>query len=183
MRFLKRKSVTKKCEIPFCENDASKAWKVGGDNHHFCEKHFSHIRMPLETKKKVDNDWFTEERKRRMFNPTVQEETIMDELVQKDILELHQWGGKISYRPTERFDDLVAKEELDLLKYHAYLASMQIQMEEGTKIAIRKSLPDASTEDVEKYSEIVCPFLLFDQMDRDLNPESDRYKYRKARDK
>jgi len=171
------KNTKKLCEIPFCDGEASYTVKIGKNQVRFCEKHFNQSMIPVEMKRKIDEDWLTEERKRRIFNPTIQEKIIMEYLVERGVLEDMAWSGKASYRPTENFYNLVAEAEVNLM-LKGYMASMYTQMEEGARIAIRQSIPDAGAEEVEKYTEIVCPFILFDRMDRDLNPQSDRYKYR-----
>lgn len=63
-------AVRRQCEIPFCSNHASHIYKVGNRNHYFCEKHFERAIIPPEMKRKIDGEWFTEERKRRIFDPT-----------------------------------------------------------------------------------------------------------------
>jgi hypothetical protein len=176
MRFFKRSSKAKRCGIPFCESPAVHTVKAGKDLYPFCAKHYRQAKLASEALRHIDDKWLTEERKRRMFDPTPEEKSVMDNLVRKGMLELYVRGGKPTFRPTERFADQVAEAEVDLMVNHLYRASMCTMMEEAVKIAVRRRDPNVGSEE-DRYTEIVAPFVLFDRMDRDLNPLSDRYKH------
>jgi hypothetical protein len=104
-----------------------------------------------------------------MFNPTDEEKKTMDYLVERGVLE-HTWiGGKPSYKPTEKFPNMVAEAKIKLF-FIGYIVDMKGATEEGTKIAIKQSIPKAGKEDVAKYSEIACPFVYWEEMDRELKP-------------
>jgi hypothetical protein len=179
MKFSKgeRASTMEQCGIPFCDGEASHTVKIGKNCLHLCERHFNKAAIPLEMKRRIDDNWFTEERKRRMFNPTNQEKIIMRYLAGKRVLEDAVYGGKASYRPTQKFHDRVVAAEVNLSIVLGYRASMLTLMEEGTRIALRQILPNTTSEEAEKHTEMVSPFVVYARMDRDLNPETDRYKH------
>lgn len=176
MRLWRKEVSKKKCEIPYCGSEVSKTVRTGKNLLRLCEMHFRQTTASVETKKKIDENWFTEERKMRVFNATQDEKMILNLLVTMGVLEHHLWREKDSYRPTEKFSESVAQAQIDLLT-KGYFASTYIQMEEGAKIALMKNLPNPSREETEKYTELICPFILFDRMDRDLNPDGNRYKH------
>ena len=171
------------CGVPYCEKWATLTVKTGPEGVlHLCQRHFKEFVEANEyVKRGVSRPFFTEERKRRMFNPNAEEKKIMDYLVEKGILELALIRGKPSFKPTERFSNLVTKVKINIL-LKGYVLDLRGQTEEGIKIAMKQSIKRLTSEEAEKYSEIACPFVYWEEMDRQLNPLRRRKKQKVQKD-
>ncbi len=169
MSFLRKLIGSKQCEIPFCDRTAFRRVRAGNDIHYFCQKHFNDCDTTVEAKKRADNNWWTEERKRRMLYPTNDERTVVENLVQKGLFEPCIWDGRPSYRPTEKFNNSIAKMELDLLLRYGYHASMFTSMMEGCRIALSITYPDLKMKEAENRAEIISPYVLFSRRDEEIH--------------
>jgi hypothetical protein len=73
--------------------------------------------------------------------------------------------------------NLEAEQELNLLQA-GYWPTEGAMIEEGCRLALVKTDPYLEREEHEKWRSLIAPFVYFDRMDRDLNPQSDRYRFR-----
>jgi len=163
------------CEVPYCGRWGFLDVKIGPKGVLIlCHRHFKRFTKAYEyARKGTSRPFFTEERKRRMFNPTAEEKENMDYLVGNEVLERTLIGGKPSYKPSEKFFNKVIEAKINLL-LKGYVLDLRGQTEEGTRIAIKQSITKADAEEVEKYSEMACPFVYWEEMDRELNPNRRR---------
>jgi len=159
------------CAVPYCGKFPSQTVRVGAGAHaiSLCRVHFEKLlKRSKYTNEGTSRPFFTEERKRRMFTPTVEEKRTMNNLVKKGILEHTLIGGK-PYKPTMEFANAVAKAKTSLL-FNRCVFDLRGMTEEGTKIAMKQTLKKVTLEKIEEYSEIACPFVYWEEMDRELHP-------------
>ena len=167
------------CDIPYCDGTAEYGTDTGGNRTlwlcpvHFTKWNIAHGKHASLFATSLDLS-LTEERRKRISNPTEEDKAIMKYLVEKGVLEYATYTGKPVCRPTENFSNLVVKAESNLAT-KGYLLSMGDMVKEGTRIAIIQSIPDIEKELVEKYSSVATPLVYIDRLQRQQDSEYDRY--------